>query len=274
MSIHYPKKESYNVEDLRRIVEHLRSEEGCPWDREQTHESIRQDLLEETYEAAEAIDLQDTELLKEELGDVLLQVVFHSRMEEEKGSFDFDAVCDGICRKLITRHPHVFADVNVENTDEVLTNWEKIKQESKGQSSQSEAVKSVPKTFPALMRAQKVQKRAGKAGFDYPDAIWCMDDLEDSLDQLQVAMHEEDKAACEKELGNTLFSLVNVARKLDLNAEQALTKATERYIRRFEQVEKLAKQQGIKLDPDMTGELMDLWSEAKELDERDTDSED
>lgn len=133
MSIHYPKKESYNVEDLRRIVEHLRSEEGCPWDREQTHESIRQDLLEETYEAAEAIDLQDTELLKEELGDVLLQVVFHSRMEEEKGSFDFDAVCDGICRKLITRHPHVFADVNVENTDEVLTNWEKIKQESKGQ---------------------------------------------------------------------------------------------------------------------------------------------
>lgn len=274
MSIHYPKKESYNVEDLRRIVEHLRSEEGCPWDREQTHESIRQDLLEETYEAAEAIDLQDTELLKEELGDILLQVVFHSRMEEEKGSFDFDAVCDGICRKLITRHPHVFADVSVENTDEVLTNWEKIKQESKGQSSQSEAVKSVPKTFPALMRAQKVQKRAGKAGFDYPDAIWCMDDLEDSLDQLQEAMDEEDKAACEKELGNTLFSLVNVARKLDLNAEQALTKATERYIRRFEQVEKLAKQQGIKLDPDMTGELMDLWSEAKELDERDTDSED
>ncbi|MBE6898947.1 MAG: nucleoside triphosphate pyrophosphohydrolase, partial [Ruminococcaceae bacterium] len=113
--MHYPKKESYNVEDLRRIVEHLRSEEGCPWDREQTHESIRQDLLEETYEAAEAIDLQDTELLKEELGDVLLQVVFHSRMEEEKGSFDFDAVCDGICRKLITRHPHVFADVSVEN---------------------------------------------------------------------------------------------------------------------------------------------------------------
>ena len=273
MSIQYPKKESYNVEDLQRIVEHLRSEEGCPWDREQTHQSIRQDLLEETYEAAEAIDLQDTELLKEELGDVLLQVVFHARMEEEQGSFDFNAVCDGICRKLITRHPHVFADITVENTDEVLTNWEKIKQESKGQSSQTEAVKSVPKTFPALMRAQKVQKRAGKAGFDYPDAIWCMDDLEDSLDMLQEAMDEEDKAACEKELGNVLFSLVNVARKLDLNAEQALTKATERYIRRFEQVEKLAEQKGIKLDPDMCGELMDLWCEAKELDERNTDSE-
>ena len=273
MSIHYPRKESYNVEDLRRIVEHLRSEDGCPWDREQTHESIRQDLLEETYEAAEAIDLNDKELLKEELGDVLLQVVFHARMEEEEGGFDLDAVADGICRKLITRHPHVFADISVEGTDEVLVNWEKIKQESKGQTTQAEAVKSVPKTFPALMRAQKVQKRAGKAGFDYPDAVWCMDDLEDALDNLHLSMEEEDKAACEKELGNVLFSLVNVARKLELNAEQALTKATERYIRRFEQVEKLAVERGIKLDPDMTGVLMDLWNDAKERDDHEPDSE-
>lgn len=273
MSIQYPKKESYNVEDLQRIVEHLRSEEGCPWDREQTHQSIRQDLLEETYEAAEAIDLQDTELLKEELGDVLLQVVFHSRMEEEVGSFNFDAVCDGICRKLISRHPHVFADAAVTSSDEVLVNWEKIKQESKGQSTQAEAVKSVPKTFPALMRAQKVQKRAGKAGFDYPDALWAMDDVEDSLDQLQAAMDEEDTAACEKELGDVLFSLVNVARKLDLNAEQTLTKAIERYIRRFEQVEQLAKERGITMDPDLTGELMDLWNDAKDLENHGTDSE-
>ncbi len=264
MSIHYPKKESYNVEDLRLIVEHLRSEDGCPWDREQDHASIRQDLLEECYEAAEAIDLQDTELLKEELGDVLLQVVFHSRMEEEVGGFNFDEVCDGICRKLLTRHPHVFADIKAETTEDVLTNWEKIKQESKGQSTQAEAVKSVPKTFPALMRAQKVQKRAAKAGFDYPDAIWAMDDVEDSLDQLQEAMEENNTAACEKELGNVLFSLVNVARKLGLNSEQALTKAVEQYICRFEQVEKLALERGIKLDPDMQSDLMDLWIEAKE----------
>lgn len=267
MSIHYPKKESYDVEDLRRIVEHLRSEDGCPWDREQTHESIRQDLLEETYEAAEAIDLQDTELLKEELGDVLLQVVFHARMEEEQGSFDFNAVCDGICRKLITRHPHVFADINVESTDEVLVNWEKIKQETKGQSTQAEAVKSVPKTFPALMRAQKVQKRAGKAGFDYPDACWAMDDVEDALDQLHEAMDEEDLQRSEKELGNVFFSLVNVARKLSLNAEQALSKATERYINRFELVEQLAMERGISMNPDMSGELMELWRDAKEKDE-------
>ncbi len=264
MSIHYPKKASYNVEDLRLIVEHLRSEDGCPWDREQDHASIRQDLLEECYEAAEAIDLQDTELLKEELGDVLLQVVFHSRMEEEVGSFNFDEVCDGICRKLLTRHPHVFADIKADTTEAVLTNWEKIKQESKGQSTQAEAVKSVPKTFPALMRAQKVQKRAAKAGFDYPDAIWAMDDVEDSLDQFQEAMEENDTAACEKELGNVLFSLVNVARKLGLNSEQALTKAVEQYICRFEQVEKLALERGIKLDPDMQSDLMDLWMEAKE----------
>lgn len=273
MSIQYPKKESYDVEDLQRIVELLRSEEGCPWDREQTHQSIRQDLLEETYEAAEAIDLQDSELLKEELGDVLLQVVFHSRMEEEVGSFNFDAVCDGICRKLIFRHPHVFADVAVESSDEVLVNWEKIKQESKGQSTQAEAVKSVPKTFPALMRAQKVQKRAGKAGFDYPDSLWAMDDVEDALDQLQAAMDEEDSSACEKELGDVLFSLVHVARKLNLNAEQALSKATERYIRRFEQVEHLARERGITMDPDLTGDLMDLWTEAKELDDHGTSSD-
>ncbi len=269
MSIHYPKKESYDVEDLRRIVEHLRSEDGCPWDREQTHTSIRQDLLEETYEAAEAIDLGDRDLLKEELGDVLLQVMLHSRMEEEVDSFSFDDVCDGICRKLLIRHPHVFADVTADTTEEVLTNWEKIKQESKGQTTQAEAVKSVPKTFPALMRAQKVQKRAGKAGFDYPDTVWAMDDVEDSLDQLQDAMEDNDSDACEKELGNALFSLVNVARKLGLNGEQALTKATERYICRFEQVEQLALERGIRLDPDMTGELMDLWAEAKEKEAKD-----
>lgn len=264
MSIQYPEKESYNVEDLLHIVELLRSEEGCPWDRVQTHESIRQDLLEETYEAAEAIDRKDTELLKEELGDVLLQVVFHSRMEEEQGNFDFGQVCDGICRKLLLRHPHVFSNVKVGSEEELMSNWEKIKQQSKGQTTQAEAVKSVPKTFPALMRAQKVQKRAAKAGFDYPDALWAMDDVEDALDQLQEAMEEQDAAGCEKELGDVFFSLVNVARKLSLDGEQALNQATERYIRRFEQVERLAGEQGIQMDPEMTGVQMDLWNEAKE----------
>lgn len=273
MSIPYPKKESYDMNDLRRIVELLRSENGCPWDREQTHESIRQDLLEETYEAAEAIDLQDKDLLREELGDVLLQVVLHSRIEEEAGGFDLDAVADGVCKKLLLRHPHVFGEVSVENTAEVLENWEAIKQASKGQNSQAQAVRSVPITFPALMRAQKVQKRAGKAGFDYLDALWAMDDVEDALDQLQVAMDEDDLPRCEKELGDTLFSLVNVARKLGLHAEEALNKATLRYIDRFEQVEQLAKERGLTMNPEDTKEIMELWNDGKERAAHGSDSE-
>ena len=176
MSVSYEKKEKYSIDDLLRIMEILRSEEGCPWDREQTHPSMRRDMIEEAYEMCEAIDLNDTDLLKEELGDVLLQVVHHARIEQEQGSFDFQDVCDGICRKLIQRHPHVFADVQVDGTEQVLNNWEQIKQQSKGQTTGAQTLLSVPKTFPALMRAQKVQKRAAKTGFEYPDLFWAMDD--------------------------------------------------------------------------------------------------
>lgn len=264
MSIQYPNKENYTIEDLLRIVEHLRSDEGCPWDREQTHQSIRQDLLEETYEAAEAIDLQDTELLKEELGDVLLQVVFHSRMEEEEGRFDFAQVCDGICRKLLLRHPHVFSTVQADTTEQVLVNWEKIKQKSKGQSTQTEAVKSVPKTFPALMRAQKVQKRAGKAGLDVPDALWALEEAERALDQLHKSILDGRKEQGEQELGAALLALTQVARKMDLNAEEALSKATERFICRFEQVEQLATQQGICMDPQNCHTLRTLWEQVNQ----------
>ncbi len=265
MSILYPKKDKYGMEDLLSIMQHLRSPQGCPWDQVQTHDSIRQNFIEETYEAVEAIDLKDTELLKEELGDVLLQVVFHCRIEEEQGHFGFEEVCDGICRKLLQRHPHVFADACADTPDEVLENWEKIKQESKGQTTQTDAVKSVPKTLPALMRAQKVQKRAGKSGFEYPDVFWAMDDLESELDELQEAMDQNNDAACAEELGDVLFSVVNVARKLSLEPELCLTRATEKFIRRFEVVEKLAQQRGICMDPDKISQLQELWNEAKEL---------
>lgn len=263
MSVVFERKTSYKIEDLLEIMKLLRSEGGCPWDKEQTHESIRKDLLEETYEACEAIDLKDEAAMKEELGDVLHQVVFHSQIEKEQGGFDFDDVCDGICKKLIERHPHVFGDCKVESTDEVLTNWDAIKQKSKGQTTQSDAVKSVPKTFPALMRAQKVQKRAAKAGFDYPDVYWAIGDLESELDELQCAIENEDPKGCEEEIGDVLFSVVNVARFLSLDAEQSLVGAVEKFICRFEVVEALAKERGITMEPSEMKDLEELWKEAK-----------
>ena len=256
MSVSYEKKEKYSIDDLLRIMEILRSEEGCPWDREQTHPSMRRDMIEEAYEVCEAIDLNDTDLLKEELGDVLLQVVHHARIEQEQGSFDFQDVCDGICRKLIQRHPHVFADVQVDGTEQVLNNWEQIKQQSKGQTTGAQTLLSVPKTFPALMRAQKVQKRAAKTGFEYPDLFWAMDDLESELDELQAAIDEEDPQQCFEELGDVLFSAVNIARFLKVDAEDSLNASTEKFINRFCKVEQLAQQLGITDTVVVTGKVL------------------
>lgn len=157
------KGEKYGIDDLLAIMERLRQPDGCPWDREQDHHSIRNDFIEETYEAAEAIDRENREELCEELGDVLLQIVFHCQIEREQQGFDFTDVCDGICKKLIERHPHVFGSISVENSDEVLENWDMIKQKSKHQNTFTDTLKSVPAAYPALMRAQKIQKRAKKA---------------------------------------------------------------------------------------------------------------
>ncbi len=266
MSVNFQTKESYGMEDLLAIMRLLRGEGGCPWDREQTHQSIRKNFIEETYEVCEAIDLEDQELLREELGDVLLQVVFHSQMEQEAGHFGFAEVCDGICKKLIQRHPHVFGQVQVEGSGQVLENWEAIKQQSKGQTTQTEAVRSVPKTLPALMRAQKVQKRASKSGFCYPDVYWAMDDLESELDELQEAMDQQDKAACQEELGDVLFAAANVARFLGVDAEESLTGSTEKFIARFARVEEMARQRGIDMAQAEISVLEDLWEEAKAWD--------
>ena len=165
--IAYPKKDCYTIDDLIEIVAILRSKDGCPWDKEQTHTSIRMDFIEEVYEAVEAIDLQDPVLLREELGDVLLQVIFHCQIEREQQAFSFDEVCNDICQKLIVRHPHVFDTVTVSGTGEVLKNWDAIKKETKGQKTFTDTLESVAKSLPALMRAQKVGKRAERAGMDF-----------------------------------------------------------------------------------------------------------
>ena len=172
-------------------------------------------------------------------------------------------MCDGICKKLIIRHPHVFGDVSVSSTGKVLQNWAQIKQETKGQTTHTQTLQSVPKTFPALMRAQKVQKRAAKTGFDYPDLYWAMGDLESELDELQCAIEDEDPQQCFEELGDVLFSAVNMARFLKVDAEESLNASTEKFISRFQRVEQLAKEQGINLEDISIQEMDKLWKQAK-----------
>ena len=184
-------KSNYGVEDLVEIVKLLRAPGGCPWDAEQTHESIKKNFIEETYEVVEAINKKDNSMLLEELGDVLLQVVFHTEMEREKGGFTLSDVADGICKKLIERHPHVFGTVEVSSTDEVLSNWDDIKKKTKGQKSQTQSMLSVPREFPALMRAQKIQHKAAKVGFDWDSADGAFDKLTEEVAELKEAMAEK-----------------------------------------------------------------------------------
>lgn len=252
-------KDSYDVNDLVEIVRILRSPGGCPWDAEQTHESIRRDFLEETYEVAEAIDEGSTEHLKEELGDVLLQVALHTRIEEEQGNFNLNDVADGVCKKLIYRHPHVFGNVSVSGTGEVLTNWDALKRKEKHQATHTDALNSVARSLPALWRAEKVQKKAKKAGFDWPDVSGALDKLSKELTEFKAAVAENSNV--EEELGDLLFSAVNAARFVKVDPETALQKATEKFIARFRRVEELAGDRPME-DMDLA-ELDKLWEQAK-----------
>ena len=255
---------SYSIVDLLRIIEILRGDNGCPWDREQDHHSIRNNFLEETYEVLDAIDRDDVENLREELGDVLLQVVFHSRMEEEAGRFGFKDVCDRICKKLILRHPHVFGDVRAETSAEVLNNWDEIKKKEQGQDTFTDTLNSVPRAFPALMRAAKVQKRAAKAGFDWADCAGAMDKLEEEMAELEAARTGGSAEETLEEMGDLLFSMVNVSRFLHCDPEEALTKATDKFIRRFAKVERLAAEKGLDMRSASMTELDKLWEQAKQ----------
>ena len=248
-------KDSYGVKDLEEIVRLLRAPGGCPWDAEQTHQSIRRNFLEEAYEGS-------PEHLKEELGDVLLQVVFHALMEQEAGRFDLDAVADGICKKLIFRHPHVFGEVSVSGTGEVLSNWEELKRKEKGQATNTDALEAVARSLPALWRAEKVQKKAKKAGFDWPDVSGALDKLSEELEELKIAVAEGTNV--EEELGDLLFSAVNVSRFVKVDTEEALNGATDKFIGRFRKVEEEAARQGRALEGMSLAELDKLWEHAKE----------
>ena len=256
-------KEAYNITDLIGIMRILRSPDGCPWDKVQTHESIRQNFIEETYEAVEAIDKGDSPLLREELGDVLMQVIFHSLMEEEEGRFNFDDVCDDVCKKLIIRHPHVFGNVEADTPDEVLRNWDAIKMQTKSQQSFADSVDDVARSLPALMRAQKVQKRSAKSGMDFEDVESAADKVLEEHAELLAAVKSGDKAKTEDELGDLLFSVVNIARFVGADAELALSKATDKFAARFRSVEELAHSRGIDMKTASTELIDSLWEEVK-----------
>ena len=257
-------KDRYDCSDLIDIVRILRAPGGCPWDREQTHESIKKNFIEETYEVVEAINKKEPAMLREELGDVLLQIALHCEMEREAGAFTFDDVCDEICKKLIVRHPHVFGDVRADTTEQVLTNWDAIKMASKHQKSASESMASVPRELPALMRAQKLQKKAAKVGFDWDEAAGALEKIHEEADELKDAMDRGDDDAVTDELGDLLFSVVNAARFADVDAEEALTGATDKFYRRFSMVERLANERGIDMKTAGIEALDVLWNEAKE----------
>lgn len=264
MGSDFVKKERYSVEDLLEIMSLLRSENGCPWDREQTHASIRKNFIEETYEAVEAIDCDDPVMLREELGDVLLQVVFHTQMEKEKGNFDFGDVCDDICKKLIIRHPHIFGDEEIGSAGEVANRWEEIKKETKGQKTGSETLRAVPKQLPALMRCAKLQQRAEKSGGYRFDTAWTLRKLDEEVSELREAIVSNDALRCGEEIGDLLFSAVYAARSLDLEPEECLTASSEKFIRRYSAAEDIARESGRELSDIRGEELSALWQQAKE----------
>ncbi len=257
-------KEKYNIDDLRLIMKELRSDHGCPWDREQDHKSIRRDVLEEAYEVAEAIDSENPDNLKEELGDLLLQVVFHSELEAEQGSFDFDDVADGICKKLIYRHPHVFGSVKADTPDEVLKNWDALKSKSKQENSVTDRLKSVPKLLPALTRGEKVLKRAANAGLDCGDDKTILIDLENSVNALKKAVLTQTDIKIEEELGNILFSCTNLARFLKKDSEKALTFAINQFIIQFSGLEALIEKEDKAFSELSRKEINSFWEKAKD----------
>ena len=261
--VNWVSKSFYNCQDLMEIVRILRHPGGCSWDREQTHQSIRRNFLEEAYEVAEAIDEGSTEHLKEELGDVLLQVMFHTSIEEDAGRFNLDDVADGVCKKLVYRHPHVFGDVTVSSTGEILANWEELKKKEKHQETQADAVDAVARSLPALWRAEKIKKKVAKAGFDWSDVSGALDKLSEELDELKAAVLTGEGDRLE-ELGDLLLAAVSVARFLDADPEDALHRACDKFSARFRKTEELAGERGLKLDQLSDEEQSALWKAAKE----------
>ena len=245
------------------VMRRLRAPGGCPWDREQTLQTLKPCLLEETYELLEAMDSDDLALHVEELGDVLLQVVFQCAIREEEGLFSFDQVAASLADKLVHRHPHVFGDVSVTSSGEVLRNWEAIKQIEKGKKPDRSAIDGVPAVLPALLKAQRTQSKAARVGFDWKDATGATDKIEEELGELREAVTAGDKAKMSDEMGDLLFSVVNYCRFIDVDAESALEGTNKKFSRRFREVERRVREQGKTLKQCTLAEMDAIWDAVK-----------
>jgi len=244
---------------LLKIMDELRAQ--CPWDKEQTKESIRHLTLEESFELSEAILSDDYEEIRKELGDILLHIVFYSKMAEEKNAFNIQGVIEGLCEKLIHRHPHIYGDTQVKNADEVKENWELLKLKEKGKKS---ILSGVPAALPALLKAIRIQDKARSAGFDWDTSEQVFDKVQEEIQELREAVQKgTDPVAIEDELGDVLFSIVNYARFIQMNPEDALEKTNRKFIRRFNFIEEKAKNKGLSLNQMNLEQMEVLWQEAK-----------
>ncbi len=248
---------------LIEVIATLRGENGCPWDREQTHTSLKSTLIEETYETVEAIDSAQPDKLKEELGDLLLNIMLQAQIAAENRDFDIYDVIDTLTEKLIRRHPHVFGDVNVENSDDVVKNWEAIKKEEAGNEDRESILDGIPIALPALLRGQKIQKRAARVGFDWDDIQDVISKVDEELAEVKESLKKNKQAEIEMEIGDLLFAIVNLCRFVELQAEETLRKSNRKFIQRFKRMEKILEKQGKDISEQSLTTLDAIWEEVK-----------
>ncbi len=253
----------YTINSLLEIMKKLRAPQGCPWDQEQTHASLTRYLLEETYEVIEAIEEDNPEALTDELGDLLLQVVFHAQIGWEQDTFSMEDIINGVCTKLIRRHPHVFADTEVESVGDVLRNWEAIKKEETRTKDRVSLLDGIPPHLPALLKAEKVQNKTAKVGFEWDTITGAFTKLTEEMAELHQAIASKSQEEIDEELGDVLFCLVNIARYLSVNPELALNRTTNKFISRFKFMEELAQKQNLDFSSMTLAEMDHLWEQAK-----------
>ncbi len=256
-------KEKYGLNDFIRIIDVLRGPGGCPWDIKQTHESLKRNAVEEAYEVCDAIDEGSMDHLREELGDLLMQVIFHASIAKENGGFDLDDIADEAVKKLIHRHPHVFGTVKADTPEEVLANWDAIKRADRGQQSVASAMDGISRGLPGLMRSEKIQNKAAKLGFDWPEVSGAMDKLREETGELQEGIDAGDIENIKEEIGDVLFSAVNVARFYKLDSEECMHAACAKFLRRFRYLEEGAAKRGLRLEDMTLGQMEEIYQQAR-----------